>query len=405
MRKVTRHISLSKKILNFSISTFLAFLILPSTSFSQTFIPGNTYLDATGYVEYLAGNLPIVISAPHGGYLEPVDIPDRACNGCVYQRDSYTQELAREIQEAILEATGCYPHVIINLLHRKKFDANRDIGDAADGNATVEESWYAYHEFLDSAKTNIMNEYERGLFLDMHGHAHDIQRVELGYALSKNDLQLSDAELNTAEYIEESSIQTLVGDNIQFHSHADLLRGEFSFGTMLEELGFPAVPSSVAPFPLDDEPYFSGGYNTVRHGSQNGGNMDGIQVECNSTIRFDELLRQEFADSITQTVITYIDTYYNDHFDENFCNIISTSNTIFKNQKLKIYPNPTMNQVWIDTELKELDIVFYNSIGIQVERVKWNHQAIDISYFASGLYFLKTYSNGIPFRTMVLVKE
>ena len=238
--------------------TLFLFCIFHLHLHAQTYLPGNSYHDATGYVEYLAGNLPIVISAPHGGYLEPMEIPDRDCDGCVYVRDAYTQELAREIQEAFFQKTGCYPHVVINLLHRKKFDANRNIEDAADGNTTVEESWDAYHTFLDSAKMNIVQQYGRGLFLDLHGHGHDIQRIELGYTLSKNELQLSDEELNGNTFIEESAIQTLVSDNLQDLSHSELLRGDFSFGTILDNKGFPAVPSLETPFPLDAEPYFSG---------------------------------------------------------------------------------------------------------------------------------------------------
>ena len=115
--------------------------------------------------------------------------------------------------------------MIFNLLHRKKFDANRNIDDAADGNPTVEMAWYAYHDFLDSAKTRIIQEYDRGIFYDLHGHGHSIQRIELGYALSKSQLQFLDSVLNTNVYIEQSTIQTLVGDNIQNFTHAELLRG------------------------------------------------------------------------------------------------------------------------------------------------------------------------------------
>jgi len=119
-----------------------------------------------------------------------------------------------------------------------------------------------------------------------------------------------------------SSIQTLVNDNLQALLHADLLRGELSFGTMLENKGFPAVPSSIHLFPEDDEPYFSGGYNTVRHGSVNGGGVDGIQVECNSDIRFDSLVRQDFAISITESIIEFMNTHMLNDPDGNFCSVL-----------------------------------------------------------------------------------
>lgn len=303
----------------FQFFLLILFYIIPSSSFSQTYTPGVASFDETGYVEYIPGNLPVILSAPHGGYLTPAEIPDRDCLGCSYLRDSYTQELARTIADDFFEATGCYPHVVINLLHRRKFDANRDIGEAADGNSTIEQAWQAYHDFLDDAKAQIIEEDGRGLFLDLHGHAHDIQRVELGYLLSKSELQLTDETLNTNNYIEESSLRTLVDDNLQHLSHAELLRGAHSLGTLLENKGVRAVPSAPDPFPNDNESYFSGGYNTNRHGSKHGGNIDGIQIECHQDIRFDDDLRAMFADSLTKSINQYIDFHYQDNYIGNYC--------------------------------------------------------------------------------------
>ncbi len=290
---------------------------------AQIFQPGVTYYDSTGFVEYLAGDLPIIISVPHGGYLEPDSIPDRNCTGCSYLRDSYTQEIGRGVIDAFYQETGCYPHMIINLLHRKKFDANRDIGDAADGNPLIEKAWYNYHEFIDSSKTSIIQGYGRGLFLDLHGHAHTIQRIELGYLLSGSELRLSNVDLNTTTYIEESSLRTLVSDNIQNHTHSELIRGDQSLGTILDDKGFPSVPSFSDPFPDVGEPYFSGGYNTVRHGSRdNNGDIDGIQIECNSDVRFDTTLREKLIDSLVTAVNQYFHYHYNDQYLNNYCKLV-----------------------------------------------------------------------------------
>ena len=40
----------------------------------QTFIPGQSYFGQNNYVEYIAGNLPIIIVVPHGGTLTPVNL-------------------------------------------------------------------------------------------------------------------------------------------------------------------------------------------------------------------------------------------------------------------------------------------------------------------------------------------
>ena len=295
------------------ISLLLIFLFyLTSCSvIPKAYKPGASYLNETGYVEYLPGTLPLVISVPHGGYLTPENIPDRKCEGCVYDGDSYTQELARSIRDHFFKQTGYYPHIVINLLSRKKFDANRNKTDAADGNQIVEKAWFEYHDFLEKAKTQITKDHKRGLFLDLHGHGHKIQRIELGYLLNKDELQLPDSDLNTDAYIDKSSIKKLIGNDLQHLSFPELLRGNSSLGTIFNNNEVPAVPSTLIPHALNNERYFDGGYNTERHGSLNGGNIDGIQVECHQGIRFNTAKREQFANIFVTSVREFMLLNYN----------------------------------------------------------------------------------------------
>ena len=70
-------------------------------------------------------------------------------------------------------------------------------------------------------------------------------------------------------------------------THSDLLKGTQSFGTLLENKNFPSVPSLNDPYPNVGEPYFVGGYNTQRHGSQgNDGTIDAIQIELAQEVSF-----------------------------------------------------------------------------------------------------------------------
>ncbi|MFK8057611.1 MAG: T9SS type A sorting domain-containing protein [Saprospiraceae bacterium] len=358
---------------------------------AQTFIPGETYYDSTNYVEYRAGNLPIVISAPHGGSLEPATIPDRDCNNCVVLKDSWTKPITEGVYDAIVEQTGCYPHVIINLLHRKKFDANRDVGDAADGNLTVEKTWRGYHALIDSAKAQVAKDYGRGIFFDMHGHSHTVQRIELGYLLSGGELRLTDSVLNTSEFIEESSLKTLAGDNIQSLIHSELIRGETSFGTILTYDGFPSVPSVQDPFPMEGESYFSGGYNTQRHGSRdNSGPIDGVQIELNRDIRFNDSTRQVLIQSLATSIVEYIDQHYNSEFGEPYCGLlVNNENGNLDAPNFTVYPNPTHNQFFIESSFEEASVVLYNSLGQHVCTKAWNGQPITVEHLPKGFYLVQ----------------
>jgi len=332
--------------------TSLLFLLILSLSVqAQRFIPGQTYFSPDSFIEYIAGDLPIILSAPHGGYISPAHIPDRNCAGCVYLRDSYTQEMARETLDSLHTATGCYPHVIINRLHRKKMDANRDLPEAASGDSLAGAAWFAFQAFIDSAKVAVTQRYGKGLFLDLHGHAHSIQRLELGYLLTRSNLQNSDSVLNTESYVSRSSIRNLVTNNLQTHSHAQLLRHAFGFGTLLAHVNFPAVPSLQDPFPIGSEPFFSGGYNTRRHGSRDSGSIDAIQIECNRDLRFDDSTRQSFAGRLSDQVIIYLETYYFENFSASFCrNNTSSDEVILSDDLIQIFPNPAADQLFIEFE-------------------------------------------------------
>ncbi|MGB1041305.1 MAG: T9SS type A sorting domain-containing protein, partial [Flavobacteriales bacterium] len=326
---------------------FLSNLIFLSlSSFAQTYVAGNIYFDSTSFVEYRAGNLPIIISASHGGTLEPTGIPDLSCNGTPSGFiDSYTKEIAEGIYNTFYVETGCYPHVIINHVHKKKFQPNANMTNAACGNITIEKAWTAYHSFIDSAEVQIVKNYSRGFLLDLHGHGHSIQRIELGYLLDTNKLRLSDSVLNISTNINKSSIRKLIGSNILNLSHADLLRGQYSFGTLLEKKGFPSIPSSSNPFTLIGEPYFTGGYITRRHGSRdNNGGLDAIQIEFNQGIRFNSLMRDTLIDSISATLIEYIDYHYFNQFANNSCSVLSVDINETTNAKINVYPNPTTNK-------------------------------------------------------------
>ena len=292
-----------------------------------------------GYIEYIPGNLPIVLSAPHGGPigddvtgapLTVTNIIDRDCtnqefagNSCRTTNDYNTAVLTQAIVDSFAEKTGCYPHAVINQLARRKLDANREIGEAAMGDESAKTAWHEYHDFIRVAKSKIQQDYGSGLLLDVHGHGHSQRHIQVGYLLDENDLVLSDSELNSANLINKSSIKSLVSNNRQGFSHSALIRGRQAFGTMLEDLNMHSIPSQQSPEPYTDISFFEGGYNLAIHSSRNGGTIDGIQVELNRTDRLNSggnVLTS--ADRITDALILYIDRHYNNRFIGNYCELL-----------------------------------------------------------------------------------
>jgi N-formylglutamate amidohydrolase len=250
------------------------------------YVPGQMYTGRNGYIEYYAGNSPLIFSAPHGGMLKPDEIPPRettstSCDAdnITLLADMYTRETAMAIQAEVFARTGRYPHVIVNRLHRGRMDPNREIRSGACQNPYADIAWSEYHAFIDVAKARVEADHGRGWYTDLHAHGHEIQRLELGYLLEASDLRLSGATLNASTaYEEESSIRTLSA--LSGVTFSRVLRGHAALGTLLAGENYPSVPSATDQFPQVGEPYFNGGYSTDRHGCILGNSrICGVQIE------------------------------------------------------------------------------------------------------------------------------
>jgi hypothetical protein len=264
-------------------------------------VAGRDVHGTDGYILFAPGDLPIIFSVPHGGELMPDALPDRT-GDVTTVRDAHTIELAREIADAFARRTGRRPSLVMSMLHRRKLDPNRPIEEAAQSHASAERAWREYHGFIEAARSALAATGRPGIYIDLHGHGHEMQRVELGYMLRSSELALSDATLNSRAMVERSSLRafaTLPG------SHAPLVRGPLSLGALLEQRGFPAVPSPTQPDP-GLAPYFSGGYSTWRHGSGPEQAIVGMQVEANlEGVRDTAANRRRFADALVDALLEF----------------------------------------------------------------------------------------------------
>ncbi len=267
---------------------------------AKVFEPGKSYFGSSNYAEYLAGNLPVIIAAPHGGRERPENIPDRTKGTFAF--DTNTQELAREIAAEFHRHTGRHAHVVICRLHRLKVDCNREEMEAAAGHPLAARAWKDFQGFIDSARATVTNQFGSGLFIDLHGHGHNEQRLELGYLHKRDTLALAEGELNQPVVAEESSLRALAKQSKL--PYVELLRGGRSFGALLEAEGFRATPSPREPVPV--APYFNGGYNTARH-ARDGSPMWGWQLETNfKGVRDTEESRKRFAKALVKSVETFL---------------------------------------------------------------------------------------------------
>lgn len=271
---------------------------------------GQTYFGREEYIEYLAGDLPVILSAPHGGRLRPSELPDRPEGTFAF--DTNTQELVRAVAEAFHARTGRWPHVVICRLHRRKIDCNREIGEGAAGHPLAEQAWREFQSFLEVARATVVRTYGRGLYIDLHGHGHAEQRLELGYLHRAAELDVDDAVLDSPSYVASSSLRALA---LRGHlPYSALIRGPFSLGALLEAHGFPCSPSPTNPRPRP--PYFSGGYNTVQHGRE-AAPLVGLQIETYYRgVRDTPESRRRFAEALVSSVQTFLEVHAGLSFTE-----------------------------------------------------------------------------------------
>lgn len=269
-------------------------------------IPGRSYLAAGGHIEYLAGNSPVVLSAPHGGTIRPAGSAARTCG--LNTADLNTEDVARTFHTEFHARFGTWPHVIINRLHRDRLDANRDSAEATCGSRVAAEAWREFHRFIELARSAEVARSGRAFYIDLHGHGHSIARLELGYLLPSAVLNLPDSILDGSASV--SSIRTMTIGSAE-RRLSELVRGPSSLGSIFSGLGYRSVPSAADPSPGSAD-YFSGGYNTARHGCSDGGQVCGVQIEAHFTgVRDTGSNRTLFARAIAEAVAAFLRLNWN----------------------------------------------------------------------------------------------
>ncbi|KAF9123768.1 hypothetical protein BGW39_008705 [Mortierella sp. 14UC] len=266
-----------------------------------------------------------------------------------------------------------YPHVVVFRIPRQFVDVNRNItgeNAIAEGDVHAEAAWREYHDLIDHVQKMALQkaaisvnqhrqqeqEHERkssresshwtppqapapgrGLLLDIHGHAHATNLIEIGYLLNGTVLNMDDDRLNAygARLTKESSIRSLINkvvspstfpvdssallqQGVQF---SKLVRGgrTESLGGMFQAQGLNAVPSPDFQAPCQECIYFFGGYTIQRHGSRNhkdsdlanNDTMDAIQLELPKILRLvDKEQGREVGMKLGRAVVDFAAQYY-----------------------------------------------------------------------------------------------
>lgn len=268
-----------------------SFTLSPLRLFTAALISGFLVCPVTAadspLIEQIQGELPIIISAPHGGSREVPGAKVREGSGLekkpggfVTARDGGTEELAQALVAAIERQFGQKPYAVINRAHRRHLDPNRPANEAYEDPA-AQKVYETYHEALDRYCREVQKKHSAGLLLDLHGQG---SRRDTVFRGTQNGL--------TVKRLRE-----------RFGEEAH--QGEQSFFGLLKQRGI-----TVYPDPLDgkEQAGFLGGYIVKNYGSHDRYGIDAIQLEWGGLYRL-ATNREPVAASLADAVAAYATQY------------------------------------------------------------------------------------------------
>lgn len=235
------------------------------------------------------GELPIILSAPHGGNeTVPGAEPrkgeglERKPGGFVTARDTGTEELAHEVADALALRFGKQPYFVISRAHRKFLDPNRAPAAAYECDA-AKAVYDAYHAALDAACCEVGQRFHAGLLLDLHGQGSAKDTVFRG---TKNGTTVA-------------ALRQRFGEA----AHT----GEASLLGRLKRRGWTVHPD---PFGGREQAGYTGGFIVQRYGGQADLGIDAVQLEFGASYRTATrrlATATVLADALADYAVRYLD--------------------------------------------------------------------------------------------------
>ena len=93
-------------------------------------------------------------------------------------------KVAERVADEIEVQLGLRPHLVLSNLKRTKLDPNREVNEAAQGNAEAVQAYETFHGFIETASEAV----GRGVLFDLHGQSHEQNSTECGYLVRTEDL-------------------------------------------------------------------------------------------------------------------------------------------------------------------------------------------------------------------------
>jgi N-formylglutamate amidohydrolase len=236
---------------------------------------------AAEWITVAAGELPIILSAPHGGRAAIPELAARRGVGVpqfTTERDSNTAELVEVLGAKLAVRLGAQLFLVIARFERKYVDANRP-ETAAFESAEAKTYYDAYHAALAAAVLKVRRSWGTGLLLDLHGQGAERDTIFRG----------TDNGSSVAALVQRFGRESVTGPQ-------SILGQMTSRGYKVE----PAIDAREARY--------TGGYTTRTYGSHRRGGVDAIQIELGTNLRAKNNLERT-ADELARSIEIFARAY------------------------------------------------------------------------------------------------
>jgi len=156
------------------------------------------------YFEIAKGNIPIILSCPHGGFKKPSRIPDKKEGYKIPDINTYF--IVKQIIN-ILSNHDIHLYYVLNKIHRTKIDLNRPAhSDSAFNQSSLEAEniHHAFHEQLAKFSHECIERFDKALIIDFHGFTrpcNEYPDIILGHVFGKTlDIMLESDSQNCERY-------------------------------------------------------------------------------------------------------------------------------------------------------------------------------------------------------------
>ncbi len=233
------------------------------------------------------GDLPILITAPHGGKLDLPGVPVRTGEGLskgpagfFAGRDTGTEELALRVVELLDQKLPGSPSCVISRVHRKYVDFNRPPEIAVE-HSKAREVYDSFHHAARSSVNRIRKSHSRGLLIDLHGQG---SSAATAYRGTSNGV--------TVEHLRRAFGEA---------AHT----GEHSLMGLLAVKGWKVHPD---PGTGREQSGFTGGFIVRTYGSSKADGIDAIQLELGIDYRRAEA-REKSAGALASAITEWGQKY------------------------------------------------------------------------------------------------